>query len=125
MVVMTTESLAGRGASSGGVPGSADQAAPESAGYQEDANLLYRDGGAGALASGISGGILAVQAAGPTAAQHDLAHEGPPGTSTQTGKDHTLPVDLDSLADQVLTRIKRQLALDHERAGGFLSDLMQ
>jgi len=38
--------------------------------------------------------------------------------------DHALP-DVERLVDQVLSRVKRQLVLDHERAGGFLPDLLR
>jgi len=37
---------------------------------------------------------------------------------------HGLP-SVDELVGQVLDRVKRQIALDHERSGGFLSDLMR
>lgn len=37
----------------------------------------------------------------------------------------TVPTDIEALVDTVITRLKRQLALDHERAGGFRTSLLR
>jgi len=48
------------------------------------------------------------------------------GTSTEpTISGSSIPTDIDALVDTVITRLKRQLALDHERAGGFRTSLLR
>ncbi|MGH2410868.1 MAG: hypothetical protein ACRDGS_10950, partial [Chloroflexota bacterium] len=37
----------------------------------------------------------------------------------------TVPTDIEALVDTVIMRLKRQLALDHERAGGFHTSLLR
>jgi hypothetical protein len=82
--------------------------------------------GAPALASGISGSTLAAFSAMQAPAASG-AGDGTGGTDTHSVRASSgdLPVDMDDLADQVLTRIKRQLLLDHDRSGGYLSDLLR
>jgi hypothetical protein len=83
--------------------------------------------GAPALASGISGSTLAAFNAmltpAPEGDESGAARAADAVAANANAVD--LPVDMDELADQILTRIKRQLALDHDRAGGYLSDLLR
>ncbi len=65
-------------------------------------------------------------AAGGHAAVSRQSGDGANGALPQAGNvaGHALP-GVDELVGQVLDRVKRQIALDHERSGGFLSDLMR
>ncbi len=64
--------------------------------------------------------------AGGNAAVSRQSGEGVTGSLPQAGNvaGHALS-GVDDLVGQVLDRVRRQIALDHERAGGFLSDLMR
>jgi len=64
--------------------------------------------------------------AGGNAAVSRQSGDGVAGALPQAGNvaGHALP-GVDELVGQVIDRVKRQIALDHERSGGFLSDLMR
>jgi len=64
--------------------------------------------------------------AGGNAAVSRQSGDGVTGSLSQAGNvaGHALS-GVDELVGQVLDRVRRQIALDHERAGGFLSDLMR
>jgi len=63
------------------------------------------------------------------ASPHETTVTAPSGSATPAGDhadhaDHGMP-DVEDMVTQVLSRVKRQLILDHERAGGFLPDLLR
>ncbi|MGH2391602.1 MAG: hypothetical protein ACRDIE_25680 [Chloroflexota bacterium] len=47
------------------------------------------------------------------------------GSSSSANPGTDLPQDLETLIDTVIRRLKRQLTLDHERAGGFHTSLLR
>jgi len=79
---------------------------------------------------GVAGGPVQRTArmdpAGGSAAVSRQSGDGAAGALPQAGNvaGHGLP-SVDELVGQVIDRVKRQIALDHERSGGFLSDLMR
>jgi hypothetical protein len=46
-------------------------------------------------------------------------------SSSAANQGTDLPKDMETLIDTVIKRLKRQLTLDHERAGGFHTSLLR